>query len=342
MGFKDTVTKDYMKDNSVFADAFNHLIYGGEQIIVPEKLHPVDTTVIGTPYGTDGAAVPVQKFRDNFNFLTAMEDDSMVYLLLGIENQTEVQYAMPVKDMVYDALEYAAQVEKAAKSHKLARKEKKENKKLTGGEYLTGFYKEDRLIPIVTLVLFFSPEEWNAPVSLHEMFAVKNKKVLSFIPDYKINLIAPARMSDEEINQFATNLREVMLFIKYSRDKEKLNAILAKDEGFKSVEMKAARVINTVTGSGLELKESEATVDMCLAIDEMRKEERNAGMQQGIQQGIQQGRQQGMQQGAQAKTLELIERMLELGEYSYEQIAKIANVSVADIKKIEAEKVALV
>ena len=137
-------------------------------------------------------------------------------------------------------------------------------------------------------------------------------------------------MSDEEINQFATNLREVMLFIKYSRDKEKLNAILAKDEGFKSVEMKAARVINTVTGSGLELKESEATVDMCLAIDEMRKEERNAGMQQG------------MQQGAQAKTLELIERMLELGEYSYEQIAKIANVSVADIKKIEAEKVALV
>ena len=46
-----------------------------------------------------------------------------------------------------------------------------------------------------------------------------------------------------------------------------------------------------------------------------------------------------IQQGAQAKTLELIERMLELGEYSYEQIA---NVSVADIKKIEAEKVALV
>ena len=49
-----------------------------------------------------------------------------------------------------------------------------------------------------------------------------------------------------------------------------------------------------------------------------------------------------IQQGAQAKTLELIERMLELGEYSYEQIAKIANVSVADIKKIEAKKVALV
>ena len=30
MGLADTVTKAYMKDNSVFADAFNYLIYGGE------------------------------------------------------------------------------------------------------------------------------------------------------------------------------------------------------------------------------------------------------------------------------------------------------------------------
>ena len=29
MGLADTVTKAYMKDNSVFADAFNYLIYGG-------------------------------------------------------------------------------------------------------------------------------------------------------------------------------------------------------------------------------------------------------------------------------------------------------------------------
>ena len=97
MGLKDTVTKDYIKDSRVFADAFNHLLYGGEQVIVPEKLHPLDTTVIGTPYGSDKASVPVQKFRDGFQYLTAMEDDSMVYLLLGIENQAEIHYAMPVK-----------------------------------------------------------------------------------------------------------------------------------------------------------------------------------------------------------------------------------------------------
>ena len=33
MGLADTVTKAYMKDNSVFADAFNYLIYGGEAVV---------------------------------------------------------------------------------------------------------------------------------------------------------------------------------------------------------------------------------------------------------------------------------------------------------------------
>ena len=31
MGQKDITTKDYMKENTVFADAFNKFIYKGEQ-----------------------------------------------------------------------------------------------------------------------------------------------------------------------------------------------------------------------------------------------------------------------------------------------------------------------
>ena len=33
-------------------------------MIMPEQLHPLDTTVIGVPYGADDAGVPVQKYRD--------------------------------------------------------------------------------------------------------------------------------------------------------------------------------------------------------------------------------------------------------------------------------------
>ena len=92
-----------------------------------------------------------------------MEGDTAIYLLLGIENQSNVNYAMPVKDMVYDALQYAAQVEKTAKAHREAMKKSPSGIKISGDEYLTGFYKDDRLIPVITLVVFFSADTWDGP-----------------------------------------------------------------------------------------------------------------------------------------------------------------------------------
>jgi hypothetical protein len=311
MGKTDTITKKYMKDNRIFADAFNYLIYGGRQIIAPEKLHPLDTTIIGLPYGADGAGMPVQKFRDELKYLTAMEDDSAAYILLGIENQTNVNYAMPIKDMVYDALQYAAQVEKAAKSH---RKAAKTEKKPTTGEYLTGFYKEDRLLPVITLVVYFGADTWDAPMSLHDMLSVDNPEILSLVPDYRINLIAPAEMSNEEIDKFKTNLREVMLFIKYSKDKNKLNELLTGDEKFKSMDRNAAEVINTVTGSGLKLKDKEDTIDMCKAIEDMMNDSRSAA------------------------NIETAKILLTLGKLTFEEIAESTHLPLEKVQELSNHK----
>lgn len=99
-------------------------IIPGEKVIDPKNLKELDTANVIIPYGADGAEVPYQKYRDVFKILCAMEDENAVYLLLGVENQSNVHYAMPVKNMVYDSLEYAAQVQKAETSHNKARKEK--------------------------------------------------------------------------------------------------------------------------------------------------------------------------------------------------------------------------
>ena len=48
--------------------------------------------------------------------------------------------------------------------------------------------------------------------------------------DYHVRLIAPAQMTDEEIMKFQSSLREVMLFIKYSKDKENLSRVLGANE----------------------------------------------------------------------------------------------------------------
>nr|WP_305135692.1 transposase [uncultured Schaedlerella sp.] len=283
----DTITKDYVKDADVFADIFNYYIYGGRQVILPELLTERDSTKIALPYGADGAAVPVQKFRDVQKLYAAMTDGKMEYVLYGTENQAEIHYAMAVKNNLYDALEYAGQVEEAAKSHRKEMKRKKEQAETSAdedrkapntGEFLSGFWAEDRLIPSITVTIFFSSEEWDGPLSLFDMMDVSDPDVLACMDNYQVRLIAPAHMPDEEIMKFQSSLREVMLFIKYSKDKENLIKVLAANEArFREVERRAADVIEAITNSGIKYDESEEVVNVCQAIQEMRKESERDG-----------------------------------------------------------------
>lgn len=283
----DTLTKDFISDTEVFADLFNFYIYGGESVIQPEQLTERDPNEIAVPYGVDGAAVPIQRFRDAQKLYAAMTDGSVEYILCGAETQDEVHYAMPVKDNLYDALDYAGQVEEAARSHRRAMKAEKNGgnqiqKKPNSGEFLSGFWKEDKLIPSVTLTIYFGAEEWDGPLSLFEMLGVKDEKVLACMDDYHVRLVAPALMEDADIMKFRTSLREVMLFIKYSKSKEKLTEVLAGNEArFRELERRAADVINAVTNIGVEFKEGDNKVDMCQAIQDIRIEERRIGEQSG-------------------------------------------------------------
>ena len=285
MGKIDTITKEYMENPVVFADAFNQFLYHGDQKIDPARLSELDTTGIVVPYGADGASVPEQKYRDVLKLLYAMTDGDAAYCVMGIENQAEIHYALPVRNGVYDFLQLSHQVSEAANSHKRAMKEKEAaqlgKEKPTDGEFLSGFRKTDRLIPVVTLVIYFGSDDWDAPLSLREMYSNTNSAILAHTPDYHVNLIAPGEMSDEDIDEFHSNLREVMLYIKYSKDKKKLDKIIEEDSNFQSVERQAADVINVVTGSKLKYPEGKGDVNMCLAIQQMREESELAGQIKG-------------------------------------------------------------
>ncbi len=122
---------------------------------------------------------------------------------MGIENQTEIHYALPVKNGVYDFLRLSHQVSEAASAHRQAMKD--------------------------------------VPLSLKEMYSNTDSVILEHTPDYHVNLIAPREMSDDEINEFHSNLREVMLYIKYSEDKKTLNKVIKEDIKFQSMERQAAQ-----------------------------------------------------------------------------------------------------
>ena len=117
MGKVDIATKQYMQHRDVIADVFNFYIYDGRQVIKPEKLQKIDTAEVALPYGND-AEIAVQKLRDNIMLWTMAMDDKAAYAVLGIENQDKIHYAMAVKNMLYDALQYAKQVEEAKRSYR--------------------------------------------------------------------------------------------------------------------------------------------------------------------------------------------------------------------------------
>ena len=287
----DAITKDYLSDTTIFADVFNYYIYGGEQVILPEQLEERDPTEIALPYGSDGATTPIQKFRDVQKLYTAMTDGDIEYILYGIESQANVHYAAPVKNTLYDVIEYASQVEESARSHRKAMKQNPGQEKPSSDEFLSGFWKTDRLIPSITVMLYFGADKWDGPLSLFDMLDVKNPEILSFLDNYRVKLIAPAQMPDEEIMKFQSSLREVLLFIKYSKDKENLNRILKANEiRFREVERRAADVIKAITNVDLEYEESEGEVDMCQAWQDMQMEARMQGLEQGLEQGQTQGK----------------------------------------------------
>lgn len=232
LGVKDTVTTKYMRQNEIFADAFNYFVYGGEQVINPESLEELDTCEV------------------------------------EIENQSNIHYAMPVKNMVYDALQYAKQVEAAVASHKVSG----DYKGADSDEYLSGFMKEDRLLPVVTLVIYFDSKEWSGPLSIHDMFDKRDARVLALVPDYKINLLAPVSIEDGDFGKFQSSLKEVLSFIKYARDKDELKKVLDADESFRHLGRKEVDVLNACVGAKIAVKEGEEAVDVCLAIQQMNEE----------------------------------------------------------------------
>ncbi len=276
MGKIDTVTKEYMKDPVIFADAFNQFLYHGRQVIDPEKLTELDTTEIVLPYGEGGAAVPEQKYRDVLKL--AKTDGNVAYCILGSELQNSIHYAMLVKNMVYDAMQLARQVTEAARFHKRKKGNKGDREYAPSSEeYLSGFYKTDRLLPVVTFTMYFGTEKWSGPLSLKEMYATTSEDIMRYVPDYKVNLLAPERMTEGDIGEFQTSLKEVMLYIKYSKDKTKLQEVTQADLNFRNLDRRAAEVINVTTNSKLKYPEGKGTVDMCVAIEEMRMDSRLEG-----------------------------------------------------------------
>jgi hypothetical protein len=70
MGQADIVTKEYMREPHVFADAFNFLLYDGRQVIKPSELKELDTAEMMYIFG--GGAPKNEAHRHSLNSTPAI------------------------------------------------------------------------------------------------------------------------------------------------------------------------------------------------------------------------------------------------------------------------------
>lgn len=278
MGKQDLLAKKYMSDNEKFADVFNYYLYNVKQVIKPENLHEESISEIALPYSEKNKNTFIEKYRDIIKRCVVKSDNYYTYFLLGIENQSEIHYAMPVRNMLYDSLNYSGQVNRIEKNHKKCKD------KLSSAEYLSGVTKSDKITPIITLVLYWGNEAWDGPKSLYEMFKETDLDILRYVNDYHINLIEPKDIKD--FSKFRTELGKVLEFINASDSLAKMKEILENNhEYYLHMDLESARMIETFGKAKIDMKQYEKNkeeVDMCKAIEDMILE----GKQEGIQEGI--------------------------------------------------------
>ena len=305
MGEKDSLTKRFMSKPDVFADAFNYLIYNGEHVIDASDLTELDTVSIAVTYSKGGrqSRQTVQKARDILKEWVCMQDERATYMLLGVENQTNVHYAMPVRNMLYDAIQYENQVKKT--EHKADGSAAD-----ASGEYLSGFGKGDRLRPVITLVIYFGEKKWDAPLSIYEMCGGIDECMRAFVADYRINLIEPATISVERLKKLPSDFQEAMLFIKHCADKPALVRLLNEDQRFQNLDRDTASMLRVVTGTKIKIREEEERINMCVAIQEMMDESLAKGRAEGREEGRAEGREEGRAKGREEGRAETIDIMV--------------------------------
>lgn len=140
----------------------------------------------------------------------------------------------------------------------------------------------------ITIVLYLGADSWDGPLSLHDMLAVQDPEILALVPNYTMNLVQPAAMTDADIARFHTELGQVMHYIRCSNDMDKLYEITHSDDRFKRLSPESADLLNSATGSRLVIPEKErkeGKINMCLAIDKMRRVSEEKGIAIGNAQG---------------------------------------------------------
>lgn len=298
MGTKDTTQKRLEDFEDIFADISNVLLYDGEDVI---KENELETVTVKDTYTVEHQIHEVER-----DVAKRWKHHSLHISLIGLENQTDPDYKMPLRVICYDGASYRAQLNA------------EESKKT---------------YPVITLVLYMGTEKhWTAPKQLTDCFKY-DERLSKFISNYKINVVELAWLSDEQIMKFKTEFRNFVELLRDTRlgRKPQYSPIQLKHvhellqlmrimSGNDEYEQLLKQTTNNLKQNKLKGDEITMKKIVSLGFDEARAEARAAGLAEGEAQ----------EKFATAK------RMLALGK-SLQDIMLITDLPMSKIQELQTE-----
>ena len=281
MGKGNAAVREWMSNPVRFSDLYNGIVFRGKQVVLPEELEPAEGETDILLEDNEQKVQEIHRYRD----IVMRWKKGALLVLLACENQEKVHYAMTVRNMLYDSLSYVGQIQQLWKE-----REKEEKQKMTAPEFLSKWKKDDRLVPVITLVFYYDTEQWDGSTDLHGMlqWGEGNQELLrEYVPNYRINLVDAGNL--EHLERFQSDLQEILGMLKCRGNKKELLDYMNKRESyFRNVDEETYQVMREFLHSEKMLKENveriegKETVDMCKALDELY----NDGIEQGIERGM--------------------------------------------------------
>ena len=284
MGKNDIYMKSYLSDKARFADLFNNTIGQGKEIFTADNVREINGASEIVVKDKEGKELGIHRYRD-----VIMESQSgETLILLAVENQEEIHYAMPIRSMLYDAINYSEQVSAIARGNR-------ESKMLKGGsEYLSGFRKIDRVRPVITLIFYYGgSQEWDGSKDIYGLldmgkFDLENFR--EYIPNYHMNLVQAKDLAEN--NSFKTDLQCMLGMLQYKESKKELIQYVNMHKDFfgnlDANEFGAAKALlggKNILKSLEKSEEEEGGIDMCKALDDWYQDGVNEGMERGMERG---------------------------------------------------------
>ena len=272
----DTILKAFWRDNDHFADLFNAALFDGEQVLNPADLMEVDTDV-SSMVKFNNHAETVQKVLDVVK-KTAYGVDFVIW---GLENQSKIHYAMPLRHMIGDSFSYLKEY------NEIAARNKAEKGFESSDEFLSNLKRTDRLHPVISLCVYYGENEWDGPFCLTDMLEIP-EKLKPLVSNYKMNLIEvrnsePLRFHNPDVDTVFDVSRSI-----YERNFDKINTIYRD----KKISAELGVVIGAITESqklidqALKSEKEGGQINMCGALEELVDKGRQEGIQRGRLEGI--------------------------------------------------------